>query len=223
MKKGIFITATGTDVGKTFVSALLVKHLRQSGIRAGYFKPVLSGAYRKDEKLIPGDAEYVCSVSNLSNLPEELVSYVFEEPVSPHLAAQIEGRCIEKKIILNHFNKIGKGFDFVVVEGCGGILCPLRLDQEPLLVSDIIKMIGLDVVIVAPAGLGTINATVLTVEYARKSKIVIAGIVLNHYEKGNFLHEDNRKQIERLTGVPVIACVSENASNLELDLDFFLS
>lgn len=221
MKKGIFITATGTDAGKTFVSALLVKHLRKRGIDAGYFKPALSGAERKGSKLIAGDADYVCRTAGLSKPPESLVSYVFETAVSPHLAAEREGRVIEKNVILDDFRRVSSEFHYIVVEGCGGIACPLRMDSEILLLTDIIQMLGLEVLIVASAGLGTINTTFLTVEYAKKCGIFIKGILLNHYEDGNFLHEDNRKQMERLTGVPVIGLVAEGASDLEMDLNFF--
>ena len=85
-KKGIFITATGTDVGKT----LILKKLREASVNAGYYKAALSGAYRNASKLIPGDAAYVASISGLPVPPEQLVSYIYEPAVSPHLAAELE-------------------------------------------------------------------------------------------------------------------------------------
>lgn len=219
MTKGIFITGTGTDVGKTFVSALLLKKMRENKINVGYYKPVLSGAYIRDGKLIPGDVEYVCNISNLHHNPSSLVSYVFETAASPHLAAQIEKKKIEKQVILNDFNKISGKFEYMIVEGCGGIICPLRTDNETIMLTDIIKMLEIDIIIVASADLGTINTTVLTVEYAKQLGIRIRGIILNHYEKDNFLHKDNKKQIEILTGVSVLACVAKDAFDLEIDLE----
>ena len=73
-KKGIFITATGTDVGKTYVTALILKKLREVSVNAGYYKAALSGAYRNAGELIPGDAAYVASISGLPVPPEQLVS-----------------------------------------------------------------------------------------------------------------------------------------------------
>ena len=214
MKNGIFVTATGTDAGKTYVSALLVKYLRAHGVQAGYFKPALSGALREGRRLIPGDAAQVCAVSGLPCPPEELVAYTFETPVSPHLAARLEGRRIELPVILEGFKRASGRFPFVVVEGCGGLLCPLRLEEDPLMLTDVVRALGLDLLIVSPSGLGAINAAVLTVEHARLHRLPVRGILLNRFEPGNLLHEDNRRQIERLTGIPVTACLSEGAQDL---------
>lgn len=222
-KKGIFITATDTDVGKTYISALLVKALISHGIRAGYYKPALSGAYKEKGHLIPGDAQFVCNTTGLSDAPSDLVSFMFEPSVSPHLAAQMEDTQIDETIVLQDYYKICKRYDFVVVEGCGGILCPLRAADQvqgkrasPLLLPDIIRLLGLHIIIVADAGLGTINVTLLTVEYAKSHNISIEGIILNRYESNNFLHRDNKKQIETLSGLPVLACVPSNALDLNL-------
>lgn len=207
-RKGIFITATGTDIGKTYVSALMLKGLLDKGINAGYYKPALSGAYEKQGKLIPGDAEYVCNISGLNEFPENLVSYIFKTAVSPHLAANMEGYTIQEKVLLADYSRICKTYDFVIVEGCGGITCPLRISaNETFILSDLIKLLDLDIVIVADAGLGTINSVLLTVAYARQCHINIVGIILNHYEPDNFLHQDNRKQIEFLTGLSVLDCI----------------
>lgn len=205
-------------MGKTFVSALLVKKLRENKINAGYYKPALSGAYIRDGKLIPGDSEYVCNIAGIKSNPDNFVSYVFEPSVSPHLAAKIEKKQIEKQVILNDFTKLKEQFEYIIVEGCGGIICPLRLDHERIMLIDIIKILELEIIIVASSELGTINSTVLTVEYAKQLGIGIRGIILNCYEKGNLLHHDNKKQIELLSNISVIACVSKNACDLEIDL-----
>ena len=90
MTKGIFITATGTDIGKTYISSLIVKNLREQGINCGYFKPALSGAEIIEDKIIPGDCEYVLKRAGMSLNPTDYVSYIFKPAVSPHLAAEIE-------------------------------------------------------------------------------------------------------------------------------------
>lgn len=106
MKEGVFVTGTGTDVGKTYVSALLVKTLREQGRSAGYFKPALSGARRRDGALIPGDAEEVCRMSGLPGPPEQYVAYLYEQAVSPHLAARLEGPPITRERIMERFSQV---------------------------------------------------------------------------------------------------------------------
>lgn len=215
MAKGLFITATGTDAGKTFASALIVKKLREAGENAGYYKAALSGAVRQGDRLIPGDAQYVKEKAGIPTALEDMVSYVYETAVSPHLAAELEGNPVELEQVLSDYEKICKIHNLVTVEGSGGILCPVRRDRYML--EDIIKAMDLGILIVAPAGLGTINDTILTIEYAKQKQIPVKGIILNWFHKGNFMEEDNRAFLESYTGVPVIACIQEGAQELEID------
>ncbi len=217
MSKGIFITGTGTDVGKTYVTALIVKKLRQNGINAGYYKPALSGAEVQDGELVPGDCKFVAATAGLPVLPRELTSYMYETAVSPHLAAQIEERPIEREVILSAFARFARRYDFITVEGCGGIICPLRLDGNILMQTDIIRQLNLDLLVVAPSGLGSINSAVLTVHYAQSLGLTVKGFILNNYDSADFLHKDNRKVIESLTKIPVVACVARHASDLAMD------
>ena len=143
MREGVFVTGTGTDVGKTYVSALLVKTLREQGRSAGYFKPALSGARRRDGALIPGDAEEVCRMSGLPGPPEQYVAYLYEQAVSPHLAARLEGPPITQERIMERFSQVAARFDYLVAEGCGGLFCPLCTEGEQLLLGDVAAMLGL--------------------------------------------------------------------------------
>lgn len=220
MDKKIFITATGTDMGKTYVSALILKKIRESGINAGYYKPILSGAYKSEGKIIPGDAEYVCSVSGFNVPPESIVSYCFEKAVSPHLAAIYENKAIDPIKIKNDFNIISSKYDYMIIEGCGGIICPLRMDNKRVMLADIIKLLGADIIIVASSELGTINSTVLTVEYARSIGIGIKGIILNRYNKNDIMHRDNKRRIEELTSLPILACVGNGDTFIDCDITF---
>lgn len=222
MKKGIFITGTGTDIGKTFVSALLVKKLKEHNKKAGYYKPALSGAIFQDGSLIPEDAQKVCKIANLSNDPNAFVSYAFRTPVSPHLAAQIENRNIKKDTIKYDFETLLTQFDSLVVEGCGGLFCPLQTENELILQSDIIKMLGLEILIVALSDIGTIHNTVVTVAYAKQLGLPIRGIVLNQYDAQSLVHRDNKTQIEGFTGIPVLSCVPKNASSIDIEPSDFL-
>lgn len=218
MNRRVFITGTSTDVGKTYISSLVVKNLRENNINCGYFKGALSGAYLEDNELLPGDAKEVCTRANLNCEPKDLVSYIFKEPVSPHLAAKINNEFIELNKIKEDFDRISKNYDFMVVEGCGGIVCPLRFDDKIIMLTDIIKLLNLPIIIVADGGLGTINDTFLTTEYANSQGFSIIGIILNNYDKNNIMHTDNKKMIEELTKIPVIACVKENDESINISL-----
>lgn len=221
--KSIFVTATGTDIGKTYISALLVKKLRESGLNCGYYKPALSGAIKQpDDSLLPGDCDFVVKTSKLNIKPIDCVTYCFEEAVSPHLAAERLGVKIEKSKIKSEFEQREKNYDYLVVEGAGGITCPFNMKEEVLLLPDIIKALGLNIVIVADGGLGTINSVLLTVEYAKQQGINIKGLILNNFEEDNFMHLDNKKQIERLTGIHVIATVKKGDNDLNISTNDLL-
>ena len=217
MTKGIFITATGTDVGKTYISALIVKSMRESGLNCLYYKPALSGAEVVDGNLVAGDCDYVLKKSGINKNPNDYVSYIFKPAVSPHLASEIENNPIKLDKILSDFERIKSECDYLLVEGAGGIVCPFSLKGDKLLLKDVIKALELDIVIVAPASLGTINSTVLTVEYARQNGINIRGIILNNFDENDFMQVDNKKRVEELTGVKVIATVKADDKNISLD------
>ena len=217
MSKKIFITGTGTDVGKTYVSALIVKKMRESGYNCGYFKPVISGVTEMCSHLIESDANYVVQFANIPTEPEKCVSYYWQEAVSPHLAAKRKNEEIDIDKIKYDFAQVSKNYDYLLIEGAGGITCPLKINfEEKYLLKDLIWELGLSVIIVADAGLGTINSTLLTVDYAKTNGIEIEGIILNNYESDNFMHWDNLEQIEALTGINVVATVSKGASDIML-------
>ena len=217
MSKNIFITATGTDIGKTYVSALIVKKMRESGFDCGYFKPVLSGVEEKNGKLTTSDCNYVVSTANIPTSVDECVSYWWKEAVSPHLAAKRQNQEINIAKIKKDFENAKNKYDYLLVEGAGGITCPLRLGNgEKYLLKDLIKELNTSIIIVADGGLGTINSILLTVEYARSNGIDIKGIILNNFEPNNFMHQDNLKQVEYLTGVKVVATVEKGQKDIKL-------
>lgn len=219
MGKGIFITATGTDIGKTYITALLVKKLREAQQKAGYYKAALSGAEKqKDGTLLPGDADFVVRTAKIKETPQNLVSYIYETAVSPHLAAQREGNPVSMEKIIEDYKKSCTKYDFVTVEGSGGIICPIRWDeQEHILLEDIIKKLALGTIVVSSALLGSINACVLTISYLKAHNIPIKGIILNNYDDADFMQQDNKKMMEELTQVPVLATVGNNAKDINID------
>ena len=223
MSKGLFVLGTGTDVGKTYVTGLLLKYIRDNGYNASYFKAALSGAIRDNEgKLIPGDAVEVLSMANLNEDTDFLVPYIYETAVSPHLASHIEGNPVDLGVVKKAYQEVSKKYDYIVMEGSGGIVCPIRYEgpasKDNIMLEDIIKYLNLNVVLVADAGLGTINSVITTVEYLKNRNIHVCGILLNNY-KDETMEEDNLKMIEELSGVDVIAKIYNNDENLSLDVD----
>lgn len=223
MSKGLFVLGTGTDIGKTYVTGLLLKYVREMGYDATYFKAALSGAIREENgSLIPGDAVEVLSMAGLEEDTDFLVPYIYETAVSPHLASQIEGNPVNLKTVKEAYENVSQKYDYIVMEGSGGIVCPIRYegkdDDSNIMLEDIIKCLGLDVILIADAGLGTINSIVTTVEYLKNRNIHVCGIIMNNY-KDELMENDNIKMVEDLCEVPVIAKVYQNDKNLRLDVD----
>lgn len=221
MGKCIFITGTGTDIGKTYVTGLIVKKLRDSSRNAGYYKAALSGAEEGEHgELLPGDALYVNKIANINETTENLVSYIYKEAVSPHLAAKINQLPIDFNKIETDFTRAKAKYDFLTMEGSGGIICPLRWDEtQHVILDDLVKKLKLHVLVIADAGLGTINTAVLTIEHLRARKIPVQGIILNHFHPGDLMEEDNRKMIEEITGIKVVATVKKGDTELAMDAD----
>ncbi len=219
MGKCLFITGTGTDIGKTYVTGLLVKCLHDAGYKAGYYKAALSGAERGAKgELLPGDALHVNETAQLGETIPHLVSYIYEEAVSPHLAALRSHQPIDFQKVRRDFEAARGRYDYLTMEGSGGIICPLRWDAEQhVVLDDLVKDLGLGTLVVADAGLGTINAVVLTVEHLRAREIPVRGIVFNHSHPGDFMEEDNAKMVEAMSGVPVVAYVRDGDRSLRLD------
>lgn len=219
MGKGLFITGTDTDVGKTYVTALLVKTLRQAGFDVGYYKAAISGAPTVAES----DAGFVNRFAGINEPEDMILSYLYQNAVSPHLAARIEGNPVEKEVILKAWERVTKAYPYVTMEGSGGIMCPIRHDEKAVYyLEDIIRWLHLPVLVVANAGLGTINHVVTTCEYIKNRHIPVKGILLNHW-KGGIMEEDNVKMIEEITGVKVLAKIRDGDSLLDIDAEEIIS
>lgn len=220
MSKNLFITGTGTDVGKTFVTGLIIKKLKEAGKNPSYYKAAMSGnERRKDGSLIPGDALWVKEISGIQQPLEEMCPYIYENAYSPHLASRIEGNPVRMEVVKQGFDRVCEKYDYVTMEGSGGILCPVCFDEAKIQLEDVIKELSLPSVIIADAGLGTINSTVLTVEYMKSRQMPVKGFIFNHYHPGNLMEEDNKKMCEYMTGLPVLACVQDGDSQLDIDMD----
>ena len=121
--------------------------------------------------------------------------------------------------VLKNFDQVCDRYEYVTAEGSGGILCPLRFDEQKIQLEDFIKARNLACLMIADAGLGTINAVVLNAEYMNARKIPVKGIIFNHYEPGDPLHEDNKRMCETMTGLKVVACVKDGDTDLDIPFD----
>ena len=220
MSKAVFLTGTGTDIGKTYIAGLIVKKLAEAGKNPAYYKAAMSGNDRREDgSLIPGDALFVQKTSGISQSLEEMCPYVYENAWSPHLASRVEGNPVDLEVVRKGFLETADKYDFITMEGSGGILCPLCFDERRIQLEDVIREFELSSILVADAGLGTINSVVLTAEYMKAHSLPIRGIIFNHYHPGNIMEDDNIFMCEHMTGLPVIAKVQDDATELETDAD----
>lgn len=219
MGKGVFITATGTDVGKTYITGLIVKKLQREGHLAGYYKAALSGAVSVKKS----DAGYVKQFSGITQSDETLVSYMYKQAVSPHLASRLEKKPVRLDKVYADYMHVKNQCEYVTVEGSGGIVCPILWEKDKkILLEDLIKEFKLPVVLVADSGLGTINVTTLTAAYLKDRKMEVKGIIMNHFN-GSAMHQDNMRMIEELTQIPVVATVKEKEKEIKIGTEKLLS
>jgi dethiobiotin synthase len=212
MAGGVFVTATGTDVGKTLVSAGLVSGWRGRGIDAGYVKPVQTGALpRESGGLQAPDVEEVCQVTGLDpdrRLRARMAPCLLEPACSPHLAARLMGRSIRVGPLAEAVRGLGCEWEWLVVEGAGGVWVPLN-ETETML--DLAVAVGFPVLLVGHSGLGTINHVLLSLESLRRRGLIVAGVILNDRfpvtEADRYIRDDNVATIEALGGVRVVARV----------------
>lgn len=211
--KALFVTGTGTDIGKTYVSAAIATCLVKKHLQIAYYKAALSGALNTEDS----DAGFVNKQAGLHQDPASLLSFRYEKPLSPHLAARDEGKYASLDRIITDFKSLGSKYDYVLSEGAGGIVCPVVYEPfETLFYSDIAKAMKAPCVVVADAGLGTINHTVLTVEYMRSHGLTVSGVILNRYDKKSVMHRDNLKMIEEIAQCKVIALLPYGKAELQM-------
>lgn len=172
---GLFITATDTGVGKTWVTAALAGALRQRGHDIGIWKPVQSGSLPGDPG---GDGEELKRVSGIADSADTIAPLRFRAPLTPSLAALLEGTALTIDTILEAGRPVRAAHRSLLVEGAGGLAVPITRDA---LLVHLAQRLALPLLIVARPGLGTINHCLLTVAYARSHGLPVAGILFNRY------------------------------------------
>ena len=220
MSKALFITGTGTDTGKTYITGLIVKKLQEAGKNPAYYKAAMSGNDRHpDGTLIPGDALTVQTMSGIQQSLTSMCPYVYEHAYSPHLSSRLEGHPVVMDVVKQGFTDVIADYDYVTMEGSGGILCPICFDEARIQLEDVIKGLRLSSILIADAGLGTINSVVLTAEYMKARHLPLKGIIFNHYHPGDVMEDDNIFMCEHLTGLPTLAKVQDGDTELDMDID----
>ena len=213
-KKGYFITATDTGVGKTIVIAGLLRYFNLRG----YFPAAVKAVQTGDDQDI--DVYSKTSDHQRSLAKNIVMPYKFEKPCSPHLASALENKIISVDKILDSINTLKKDHDVVLVEGAGGILVPLNETQTML---DLIKQTGFDVIVVADNKLGTINHTLLSIDVLRKNNINIKGIIVNNTticpDDQACIRDENIQAIKKYGDISNIIEVPFMDNILEYDID----
>jgi dethiobiotin synthetase len=194
---GVFVTGTGTEVGKTVVAAAIARSLAAEGLRVAVFKPAVTALAESGE----ADHEFLRRISGSAQSDEEIAPYRYEIPASPHLAAELAGDRIEPTRLLRAAGRAAESTDVLVCEGVGGLMVPLA---PGYLVRDLARELALPLVVAASPGLGTINHTLLTLEAARAAALDVAWVVLTPWPQDpDPIQASNRRTLESLGGVPV--------------------
>jgi dethiobiotin synthetase len=213
MPKGFFITGTDTGVGKTIISAALVKAVQFLGFRAVGMKPIETGCQKTVESrqhtaygnnfLNPADGMFLRNMSGAEESLDLITPVRFENPLAPLPASEREGIPVDMEKITNAFATFAHKYTVLIIEGVGGILVPITKDY---FVLDMAKDFGLPVIVVTRPGLGMINHTLLTVNYALKEGLTVGGIIINYSRpaEGTIAEQTNPKVLATICPIPVL-------------------
>ena len=203
---GIFITGTDTEIGKTVVAGGLAAALKAAGVNVGVMKPIASGGIEHEGRIVSEDAIFLKHAARVDDALDLINPICLRQPLAPSVAAEIEKVSIDLRQIDEAFAQLCQRHEFMVVEGIGGIAVPIC---EEMLVANLAQRFQLPLLVVARPNLGTINHTVLTVEFTRSYSLEICGIVLNASQEGSkgIAEQTNPKELTRLTHLPILGTV----------------
>ncbi|HYO08156.1 MAG TPA: dethiobiotin synthase [Tepidisphaeraceae bacterium] len=205
---GLFVTGTDTGVGKTVVAGAIARALRGQGHRVGVLKVAATGCVHRREGWVSEDAEFLAHCADAAQPLDVIAPVRYAEPLAPAVAAQRAGVGFDWDAVARSLAMIARDSDAMVVEGVGGIMVPLDPKHTVL---DVAAWLNLPAVIVARAGLGTINHTLLTIEALRSRGVPVAGVVINRYptDTPDLATETNPRAIEKWGRIPVLAIVPD--------------
>ena len=196
MTDAFFITGTDTGVGKTFVACQFLRHYAAQGLKVICMKPIAAGCDLIDGEWVNEDVVKLTAASNVA-APRELMNpYCFNEPIAPHLAAEIAGVEIDIAVIKSAFDQLCTMADVVIVEGAGGVLVPLNHQKN---LTDLVLALNIPIIVVVGVRLGCINHALLTFEAIKTRKIRLKGWVANQIEPNMPFASGNIATIAKIT------------------------
>ncbi len=214
--QGFFITGTSTEIGKTFVTALLTKGLSERGISACPVKPVASGGVSSGGALISEDALVYQRLAEVGEPLSVLSPFCLKRPASPHFAAELEAKEIPFAQIDSTLGQLSQRYDMLLVEGIGGWLVPLT---NEITIADYAERLGLPVIVVSANVLGTLNHTLLTLNAVRQRNVDLAGVIFTHPSPDIELDlaENNIETVRRMGQAEILGSVPfvENAESID--------
>ena len=219
---GLFIVGTNTEVGKTYIASLIIQALVHSGVRVGVYKPAASDCPLENGEHLSADAQQLWEAAGQPGSLEQVCPQRFVAPLAPHLAAQAEGRQVDAKLLRTGLNYWQDNYDFVVVEGIGGLMSPVS-DED--YVADLAYEFGYPLLLVASNELGCINQTLQTLITAAafEDGLPVVGTVLNNRRAiptDDISQATNFDEITRCSGPPVLASVTYQGS-LDPNINWF--
>jgi len=219
--RGLFITGTDTEKGKTSAAVLIARSLGAAGHRVGVYKPAASGCRRQGDSLVSDDAVALWDAAGRPGELDRVCPQRFLTPVAPHRAAAAEGNRLDSELLRGGIEYWRARSEVILVEGIGGLMSPLGEDQY---VADLADEFGFPLVVVSRNVLGTINATLQTLITAAtfRDGLQIAGVVLNHPTppSGDASLRSNRRELAARCVPPVLAEVAWAADGFDAEVDW---
>ena len=198
--KPLFVTATDTDIGKTFVCAGLAYALKKSGIDVGIMKPFACGVKQKIG-FSSNDLTILTNAAMVDDAEDIINPFFFPIPASPYTAAKNLGVKIDIEYVMECFRKLDEIHDIVLVEGIGGIMTPILKDYA---IIDLIKDLMANTIIVTSSKIGTVNHTVLTCNMCKNMNIPIKGLIINNFDSTGYPIPELERDLSALTDLPVL-------------------
>ncbi len=208
--RGLFITGTDTGVGKTYVTTLIARELSAAGLQVGVYKPVCTGSLAgADGKPVWNDVERLSTAVAGRFDAFRVCPQRFHAPLAPPVAARLEEKVVDAELLRTGARWWQERVELLLVEGVGGLLCPLTEDET---VAELARDLNYPLIVVCRLGLGTINHTLLTVEAARNRGLTVAGIVLNQADQAEAgsAAATNPAALAARTPAPVLGVVEHN-------------
>jgi len=209
-RKGIFITGTDTDVGKTYVGAQLVSLLHDNDIKAVPRKPIESGCIRIGSELEPADARHYFEAAKQKYPLTEICPFRFEAAISPQRAARLSNQLVFLTELVNSCTTNVADDNFLIVEGAGGFYSPLCENGKN---ADLAKKLNLPVLLIANDQLGCINHILLTMEAIANQGLVLIAVILNQKEIYSDKEMNNLEDLETLISVPIYTLSNKEMLN----------